>query len=340
MNKENQQVVGNSPALSEALEQASRLAQINRPILVIGERGTGKELLAERIHYLSMRWDQPLLKINCAAIAESLLESELFGHEPGAFTGATRVHQGRFERAAGGTLFLDELANMSLGLQEKLLRVIEYGEFERLGGQTTLHADVRVVAATNADLKQLARDSRFRADLLDRLSFDVVHVPPLHHREGDIMELAYHFAVHMCSELGWEAFPGFTEAAAEQLLHHPWPGNVRELKNVVERSLYRWGDASRPVADIVLDPFVSPYQGLLEPDATTGPQRPENGAEVSTTGNFAIEVAAFEIRLLRAALSENHFHQGATATALGLSYDQLRGLLRKYKLSRERERTR
>ena len=336
MQTENQQVVGNSPALSEALEQASRLAQINRPILVIGERGTGKELLAERIHFLSVRWDQPLLKINCAAIAESLLESELFGHEPGAFTGATRVHQGRFERAAGGTLFLDELANMSLGLQEKLLRVIEYGEFERLGGQTTLHADVRVVAATNANLKQLAMESRFRADLLDRLSFDVVHMPPLRRRDGDIMELAYHFAVHMCRELGWEAFPGFTEAAARQLLQHPWPGNVRELKNVVERSLYRWGDASRPVADIVLDPFVSPYQELPEPQETDTPHHPKTVPEVSTTGNFTVQVAAFEIRLLQAALSENHFHQGAAATVLGLSYDQFRGLLRKYKLSRER----
>ena len=334
MQTENQQVVGNSPALSEALEQASRLAQINRPILVIGERGTGKELLAERIHFLSVRWDQPLLKINCAAIAESLLESELFGHEPGAFTGATRVRQGRFERAAGGTLFLDELANMSLGLQEKLLRVIEYGEFERLGGQTTLYADVRVVAATNANLKQLAMESRFRADLLDRLSFDVVHMPPLRRRDGDIMELAYHFAVHMCSELGWEVFPGFSEAAARQLLQYPWPGNVRELKNVVERSLYRWGDASRPVADIVLDPFVSPYLGLLEPEGTAEPHHPETVPEISTSGNFAIQVAAFEIRLLQAALSENRFHQGATATALGLSYDQLRGLLRKYKLTR------
>ena len=199
-------MVGNSIALTQALDHVSRLASINRPALIVGERGTGKELASERLHFLSPRWDGPLIKVNCAAISEQLLESELFGHEPGAFTGATRTHRGRFERADGGTLFLDEVGTMSLGLQEKLLRLVEYGEYERLGGQTTLQADVRVVAATHADLRELARRGEFRDDLLDRLSFDVVHLPPLRHRLSDIPELAHHFAVLMCAELEWELF--------------------------------------------------------------------------------------------------------------------------------------
>jgi psp operon transcriptional activator len=252
-------MIGNSPALANALDRLSHLATINRPILVVGERGTGKELAAERLHFLSPRWEAPLLKVNCAAMAESLLESELFGHEQGAFTGATRTHQGRFERADGGTLFLDELATMSVRLQEKLLRLVEYGEFERLGGQQTLRVDVRVIAATNADLRALAADNHFRKDLLDRLSFDVVHLPSLRHRTEDISELAEHFAIGMCAELGWELFAGFSASAMAALEQYPWPGNVRELKNAVERSLFRWGDPDNPVDEVVIDPFLSPF---------------------------------------------------------------------------------
>ncbi len=347
MQRDTEQVIGNSIALSEALEQASRLAQVNRSVLVVGERGTGKELVGERIHYLSQRWDGPLLKVNCAAIAEQLLESELFGHEPGAFTGATAVHRGRFERADGGTLFLDELGNMSMGLQEKLLRVIEYGEFERLGGQSSLQVDVRVVAATNADLIKLAGEGKFREDLLDRLSFDVVHLPPLRHRLSDIPELAFHFAVQMSAELNWEAFPGFTEKAAMSLLRHPWPGNVRELKNVVERSLYRWGDESEPIGEVILDPFQNPYPDFPEPQATpaTQPREQPVGQAIAEIlplkiENFGDSVASFEKRLLKEALAANNNHQGDTAEALGLSYNQMRGLVRKYQLSTARERVR
>ena len=166
-------MIGNSQAFAEALDNISYLAPINRPVLILGERGTGKELAAERLHFLSTRWDAPLVKVNCAAIAESLLESELFGHEPGAFTGATRTRHGRFERADGGTLFLDEIATMSGRLQEKLLRLVEYGEFERLGGQETLRVDVRIAAATNADLRAMADDNLFRHDLLD---LSLIHI--------------------------------------------------------------------------------------------------------------------------------------------------------------------
>lgn len=264
-------MIGNSSALASALDQVSRLAGINRPTLVLGERGTGKELVAERLHYLSPRWDAPFIKVNCAAIADSLLESELFGHEVGAFTGATRNQRGRFERADGGSLFLDEVAMMSMRLQEKLLRVVEYGEFERLGGQQTLQVDVRVIAATNGDLQQLVAQGQFRGDLLDRLSFDVVHLPALRQRTEDIPELAQHFAMQMCTELEWDLFAGFTPAAMTVLLAHDWPGNVRELKNVVERSLHRWGDPLAPVAEIIINPFKSPFEDPLSAFPSVAP---------------------------------------------------------------------
>ncbi len=337
--RETERIIGNSVTLTQALDQVSRLAPIQRPVLVIGERGTGKELAAERLHFLSTRWDGPFLKVNCAAIAEQLLESELFGHEPGAFTGASRTHRGRFERADGGTLFLDELGTMSTGLQEKLLRTIEYGEFERLGGQTTIQVDVRVIAATNANLKQMAAEGRFREDLLDRLSFDVVHLPPLRHRLSDVPELAHHFAVQMCSELGWELFQGFSDSAARQLLEYPWPGNVRELKNVVERSVSRWGNPDTPVGTVVIDPFDSPYEdwGATPTPQAAAPKAPP--AASPTPVRFTRAVADFEKRILREALEANDQHQGNTARALGLSYDQLRGLLRKHKLLKRRRKT-
>jgi psp operon transcriptional activator len=177
-------LLGESPAFLAALSHVSRVAPLERPVLVIGERGTGKELIAARLHYLSQRWDRPFVKVNCAALPESLLDSELFGHEAGAFTGATRRQIGRIEQADGGTLFLDEIATASPAVQEKLLRAVEYGEIERVGGRTAT-VDVRVVGATNADLPALAAAGRFRADLLDRLAFDVVTLPPLRARPDD-----------------------------------------------------------------------------------------------------------------------------------------------------------
>ncbi len=171
-------LLGQSNSFLEVLEQISQIAQLNKPVLIIGERGTGKELVAARLHYLSKRWEQSYLKLNCAALNENLLETELFGYDPGAFTGASKRHEGRFERADNGTLFLDEIANTSGLIQEKLLRVVEYGEFERVGGSRTITTDVRLVAATNEDLPLLASSGQFRADLLDRLAFDVITLPP------------------------------------------------------------------------------------------------------------------------------------------------------------------
>ena len=320
----NERLLGESNAFLEVLEQVSRLAPIPRPVLLIGERGTGKELFAHRLHYLSPRWQHPFISINCAALSESLLETELFGHEVGAFTGAQKRHQGRFERADGGTLFLDEVATMSPRLQEKLLRVIEYGDFERVGGQQSLRVDVRLVCATHADLPALAASGQFRADLLDRLAFDVVTLPPLRARREDILLLGHHFAERLSQELGLPSFAGFTPAATEALLAHDWPGNIRELRNVIERSLYRQAEPEQPLATLALDPFAAPWRSLA-PDAP--PALPRLPLALKQ------HLASYEQALLQQALRQQHFNQRLAAQSLGLSYDQLRGLLRKYGIS-------
>lgn len=332
MQKSPQNMIGQSAALAAALDHVSLLAEIDRPILIIGERGTGKELAAERAHYLSPRWSGPLMKVNCGAVAETLLESELFGHEAGAFTGATRQHIGRFERAEGGSLFLDELGTMSLQLQEKLLRLIEYGEFERVGGQKTLRVDVRVIGATNADLPNLADAGQFRWDLLDRLSFDVVRLPPLRERREDIEELANHFAIKLCAELGWSVFPGFSADAMGQLQGHTWPGNVRELKNAVERSLFRWGHRNDPVERVYLDPF---GRDTASSAIITTP--PEDADSISTDAeppqwpiDLRAKLSALERDYLLQALNASDDHQKVAASKLGLSYDQMRNTLRKH----------
>jgi len=321
-------LVGEAPAFRAALAQVSQLAALDRPVLVVGERGTGKELVAARLTYLSPRWDKPFVKLNCAALAEGLLDSELFGHEAGAFTGAARRRLSRFEIADGGTLFLDEIATASLAVQEKILRVIEYGSFERVGGNEAHHVDVRVIAATNADLPALAEEGRFRSDLLDRLAFDVVTVPALRERAEDIPLLAEHFARGMTRELGREVFQGFTAAALEQLMAYRWPGNVRELKNVVERSLYRWPRAGAPINDIVFDAFASPRR----PAARTAAPPPSTDSP-AVPADFLARVAGFEQNLLAEAFAASRFNRRRTAAMLGLTYDQLRHYLRKHGLN-------
>lgn len=335
-------VIGDSAALAAALDHISQLAAIDRPVLVLGERGTGKELAAGRLHFLSPRWDAPFLKVNCAAMAESLLDTELFGHEVGAFTGATRQHIGRFERADGGTLLLDEIGTMSSMLQEKLLRLIEYGEFERIGGQKTLRVDVRVVGATHADLRALAEAGEFRHDLLDRLSFDVVHLPPLRHRGDDVLQLAEHFAVQLCSELGWPLFPGFSAEVESALRAHPWPGNIRELKNAVERSLYRAGDSEEPLQSLVIDPFMNVSDASqTDPIINENPAAPTIGAHepgIALPEDFRGAVNDFERSLLQTALDRYGYNQRRCADALGLTYNQIRGLVRKHGITSRESR--
>ncbi|MGL5046314.1 MAG: phage shock protein operon transcriptional activator [Shewanella sp.] len=350
-------LIGQSNALLEVLEHVSQIAPLSKPVLIIGERGTGKELIAERLHYLSKRWDQSFIKLNCSSLSENLLESELFGHESGAFTGAKGKHEGRFERADGGTLFLDELANTSGLIQEKLLRVIEYGEFERVGGSKTVQADVRLICAANEDLPSLAEAGEFRADLLDRLAFDVITLPPLRCRPEDIMTLAEYFAIGMARQLKLQLFSGFSAHAIEQLMTHDWPGNIRELKNVVERSVYRNGGENRPINHITLDPFASPYRpktriktrerqiiSAIPPTVTSTPQSlpllesecQANNESSTHCFNFPLDfkehTEQFEMDLIQQALSSSQYNQKKTADMLGLSYHQLRGILKKYNL--------
>ncbi|MFU8877617.1 MAG: phage shock protein operon transcriptional activator [Wenzhouxiangellaceae bacterium] len=322
-----QNLIGESPSFLGVLERVSQAAQLDRPVLVVGERGTGKELIAERLHFLSPRWDQPLVRLNCAAISQALLESELFGHEAGAFTDASRRRIGRFEQADGGTLFLDELSTTSPEIQEKVLRVIEYGEFERLGSSQTLQVNVRLIGATNEDLPSLAARGRFRADLLDRLSFDVITLPPLRERQEDILPLAEHFAMRMSRDLGRELFSGFTSSAARQLLEFAWPGNVRELKNVVERAVYQLEDPARPVARLVFDPFESPWRPGPHPSDGGLPQAGEKLPQ-----DLRAWLESAERQVVERALEQCDGNRQQAAARLGLSYDQIRGILRKHGL--------
>ena len=330
-----QEALGQSEAFLAFQERLSQVARVNRPVLLIGERGTGKELAAARLHYLSERWQGPLVTLHCAALSPSLIEAELFGHEAGAFTGATRQRLGRFETAHNGTLFLDEIGQIPLETQEKILRVVEYGSFERVGSSQPVESDVRIIGATNADLKALAARGRFRADLLDRLSFEVLFLPPLRERPEDIVLLTNHFAVRMAFELGREDVPQFNDAARTVLDNYPWPGNVRELKNVVERAVYRADAGLIRETDIVLDPFQAPFQ----PAAQASGEREEEPAAfpraVPTDGSashpsFTQAVQEFECRLLENGLRATRYNQKKTAERLGLTYHQFRGLYRKY----------
>jgi psp operon transcriptional activator len=339
------QFVGQSFAFLDAVERASRAAPLNRPVLVIGERGTGKELIAERLHHLSSRWAGPLVIMNCAALPETLIEAELFGHEAGSFTGAAKTRHGRFEESDGGTLFLDELGTLSKPAQDRLLRAVEYGEITRIGASKPIQVDVRIVAATNENLPLQVERGLFRADLLDRLSFEVVTLPPLRARTGDIPLLADHFGRRMAVELDWTNWPGFSPRAVADLEAYNWPGNVRELRNVVERAVYRWEDPEREIDALQFDPFHSPWAPSAVPATASHGHQVEVDAPLAapveavsvatptaTTNDFRAAVSDYEKTLLQNALAANRFNQRATATALNLSYDQLRHALKRHKL--------
>ncbi|MDW3207164.1 MAG: sigma 54-interacting transcriptional regulator [Alphaproteobacteria bacterium] len=310
-------IIGADPAFVAALDHVSELAKLNRPVLVMGERGSGKELIAARLHYLSRRWDGPYIRANCAAFTENLLESELFGHEAGAFTGAQRMRAGLLERADGGSLLLDEIGLAGPAVQEKLLRAVEYGEFERLGGTRTLSTDIRFIGATNEDLRDAVEKGAFRADLLDRLSFDVVAVPPLRRRPLDIPILAEYFARGMARDLGWHSFPGFTRAAEKAMETYDWPGNVREMRNVVERSVFRHGDPETAIDRIVIDVFPSDGEG--------------KPAEcVPEARGFDQTVGEVERRLIRDALTAESGNQAAAARRLDMDYLRFRRMAKKH----------
>ncbi len=323
------EAIGQSDAFLVFQESLSKVAPVNRPVLLMGERGTGKELAAMRLHYLSSRWQEPLVTLNCAALTPTLIEAELFGHEKGAFTGASQSRKGRFEAADEGTLFLDEIGNTPLEVQEKILRVVEYGTFERVGGSAPVEVDVRLVGATNVDLLALTERGLFKHDLLDRLSFEVLFLPPLRERKGDIALLANHFAARMAFELGRADPPVFSKDAMSHLEEYAWKGNVRELKNVIERAVYKTDGDS--ITHIDFNPFNSPY----------GP--PANGVPPKTDKSVPDPIPAdltglplknavkmLEIRMLKLALESTRYNQRNAAQKLGLTYDQLRGLLKKH----------
>ena len=334
--------LGKSDVFLDFQEQLARVAKVQRPILIIGERGTGKELAAERIHFLSPRWGGPFVKLNCAALSPSVLESELFGHEAGAFTGAARRRAGRFEAAHGGTLFLDEIGQMPMAVQEKILRVVEYGSFERVGASETVAVDVRLVAATNADLRAMAEEGTFKPDLLDRLSFEVLFAPSLRERGAeDIALLAHHFAARMAAELDLDAVPEFTEAAERTLRTHQWPGNVRQLKNVVERAVCR--AELGVVTEVVFDPFAARCareaaegaSAVADVASQAAAATARDGADDPLPVCLPEMVATLEQRYLKQALAQSRYRQREAAGLLGLSYDQFRGLYRKYQTALE-----
>jgi psp operon transcriptional activator len=327
---ETREALGQSEAFLNFQERLSRVAPVNRPVLLIGERGTGKELAASRLHYLSGRWQDSFVALNCAALSPTLIESELFGYEKGAFTGAAEQRLGRFEAADGGTLFLDEIGNIPIEVQEKILRVVEYNSFERVGSSQSIVVDVRIIAATNADLIILADRNLFMQDLLDRLSFEVLFLPPLRERQEDILLLANHFAARMAFELERDDIPYFSPPAAEALQSYDWPGNIRELKNVIERAVYR--SDSTLISDIIFDPFRSPFEknaALAQEAAPQTPLVPETRA-ASADEPFKQAVWLFKLDLLNKALKAAKYNQRKAAAQMGLTYHQFRGLYRQY----------
>ena len=323
------EAIGQSEAFIAFQERISRVAPVERPVMVIGERGTGKEQAAIRIHYLSKRWKKPLVTLNCAALTPTLIGSELFGYEKGAFTGAGTRTVGRFEQAAGGTLFLDEIGTIPMEVQEKILRVVEYGTFERVGSSRQVEVDVRIVAATNADLPAMAKKGTFKQDLLDRLCFEVIHVPPLRCRKEDILVLARHFAGRMAFELGREPMPELTAVAENALMSYLWPGNVRELKNVVERAVYH--SDTHKIDEICFDPFDNPFAQEERDEKNRAPGRSlqvthqlQKIVHDSLVGSLLAlplkaAVQALETLRVRDALRQNRFNQKKAAARLGLT---------------------
>ncbi len=304
-------IVGNSPQMMEVVDRLARVAKVPRPVLIAGERGTGKELVARAIHREGRNASGPFIAVNCAALPDTLLESELFGHEKGAFTGAAHTTQGKFEQASGGTLFLDEIGNMSIPFQRKILRVVEYRRFTRVGGKEEIQVETRIIAATNADLKEKMRKGHFLPDLFDRLAFEEIRVPPLREREGEIEILAQYFLDQFMKEVPAFAGKRLSQRAIDLLYGYDFPGNVRELKNIVERAVYRDTTNELTPEDI----------GLL------GDHRFQ-----AIGGNFNDKVKSFERQLLADALRSANGNRAQAARSLGLRYHQLRHLLKKHGL--------
>ncbi|RTZ99805.1 MAG: hypothetical protein DSY90_00475 [Deltaproteobacteria bacterium] len=313
---------GVSPEICRVLNLAGEVAATNTTVLITGESGTGKELLAKAIHFNSHRVDDPFLPINCAAIPPALLEAELFGYEPGAFTGASHRKKGKFELASGGTLFLDEIGDMELEVQARLLRVIESQQFFRLGGTRSIDVDVRIISATNKELDKKVADRKFREDLYYRLNVFPIHIPPLREHKDDIPVLCDHFINIFSAALGKKS-PGVSPAAAKILNEHPWNGNVRELKNVIERAMILCKGDQITSSHLVLQ---------------QSPQPAFDPADLDTLVTLLIDAGGIDIknletRLLKRALTQSGYNVSKAARLLRLTRPTLRYRLEKYGIS-------
>jgi DNA-binding NtrC family response regulator len=319
-------IIGESDAIKRAVAETQRVATTEATVLLLGESGTGKELFARAVHHLSPRRDQPFVAINCAAIPETLIESELFGHERGAFTGATERRPGKFELASGGTVFLDEIGELPLAAQGKLLRVIEEKTVDRIGGRVTVPVDVRIVAATNRDLKSAAEAGEFRRDLYFRLAVFPVEIPPLRERGDDVAMLARHFAAQFGKELrGREAT--LSDDAVALLRSRPWQGNVRELENAIERACILADSLALEASDLALG--ASPPSRVVADEADSFA-----GLDLSGTLSEAADraVRAVERRKIAGALRDSEGNKTRAAEALGVSYKTLLTKIKDYEL--------
>ena len=314
-------IIGESEVVKRAVAETQRVAQTEATVLLLGESGTGKELFARAVHHLSPRRDQPFVAINCAAIPETLIENELFGHERGAFTGASDRRQGKFELAGGGTVFLDEIGELPLGVQGKLLRAIEEKMIDRIGGRAPVAVDVRVVAATNKDLKTAVDNGQFRGDLFFRLAVFPIEIPPLRDRDDDVTLLARHFAAEIGRELrGREA--QLSDEAVAALKHHRWPGNVRELENAIERACILSDTLKLEPADLGLGPTATDDADAL--------QQLDLSGTLSDVAHRVLRVV--ERRKIQAALVANDGNKSKTAEDLGVSYKTLLNKIKDYTL--------
>jgi transcriptional regulator with GAF, ATPase, and Fis domain len=314
------EIIGNNEQLQSSLRAVEKIAPTDITVLILGETGTGKELIARAVHNLSSRRDKPMICVNCPALPADLIESELFGHEKGAFTGAQAMRKGRFELANGGTLFLDELGELPTKLQSKLLRVLQTGEFERLGGTETLQADVRLIAATNRDLKQAVDQGDFRADLFYRINTFPISLPALRERAGDIPLLAEHF-VHKHAERFGKDITALSAAMLKEILAYQWPGNVRELESIIERSLISSGN------DTVLK-LSGPLTAAIEVSATSTNSRPEKPGDLATINRAHI------IRVLDQT-AWTIAGKGGAASVLGMPPSTLRSKMKRLRIVRD-----
>jgi len=304
------ELVGTGPAMKKLLAQIERVAASETRVCILGETGTGKELVARAIHEKSPRHELPFITLNCAAVPAELIESELFGHEKGAFTGAAVKHLGKFEQADGGTLFLDEIGDMPVAMQAKLLRVLEEGEVERVGGDKPIKVNVRVVVATHRNLEELVKQNAFRRDLFHRIYVFPLLLPPLRERSEDFPDLVAHFARQVAAQNGWKE-KVFTDDAIAELRKYGWPGNVRELRNVVERLILLSAEETVTSAEVA----------LVLPTSET--QSSGGIAAVGGNGTLAERTEAFERETLLAEIRKHNFHMTNVARSLGLERSHL-----------------